>query len=364
MFSIPAKYKSIWPHIAIWGFLLIATAFIRIPPHQEIDFTTLPGFVFFGMNLLNIGLFYVNAYFLYPRFMNKRQWWLFLILAFGTLGLLLLLKITVIKKGFPAIPLDSNTWRFAFFSTSVFLIASIIYRVILGNIRRNKELREIQAAKLMTELKFLRSQISPHFLFNVLTNLVSLARTGSKQLEPSLIMLADLMRYMLYDSAEKKVTIASELQYLTSYIQLQQLRFGDDVDIITDYQIADQQDLLAIEPMLLIPFVENAFKHGVGWIEKPAIDIRLTLNAGLLNLIVQNRFNDQQDSKDPNSGIGLTNVQTRLQLMYPGKHTLSLQKIPAAPALPVNDTGTTPSTVPAVSPGDNIYSVHLIIDLT
>jgi sensor histidine kinase YesM len=351
MFSTPARLRPIWPHIAIWGFLLIVPAFIRIPPHKEVDFTNLPGSIFFGMNLLNIGLFYLNAYFFYPRLMNKRQWWLYVILATGSLGLLFLFKITVIRNWFAAIPLDSNTWRFAFFSTFVFLIASIIYRAILGNIRRNKELREIQSEKLMTELKFLRSQISPHFLFNVLTNLVSLARTGSKKLEPSLIMLADLMRYMLYESAEKKVTMDSELRYLKSYIQLQQLRFGDDVQIVTDYEIADRQDLLAIEPMLLIPFVENAFKHGVGWIEKPAIGIRLSLSGGILDLLVHNKFNDQEDSKDPNSGIGLTNVQTRLQLMYPGKHTLSLQKIAAPPA-------------PTTSPGDNTYSVHLTIDLT
>jgi two-component system LytT family sensor kinase len=326
MFSIPVRIRPALPHIAIWSILLILPALIRVPAHKENDFTALPGGFFIATNLMNIGLFYGNAFFLYPRYMNRRKWWIYLPSILAAVSGLFFIKILIIQKGFPAIPIDMSTKRFAFFSSLAFVLLSIIYRILVDNTRREKKLKEIQAAQFTTELKFLRSQVNPHFLFNVLANLVSLARTGSRQLEPSLIMLADLMRYMLYDSGEKKVAIADELQYLKSYIQLQQLRFGEDVTIVTNFEIDERQQLLTIEPMLLIPFVENAFKHGVGWIDKPAISIHLSVKEGKLELTVQNKFNEQEDSKDPDTGIGLPNVQTRLKLLYPDKHTLSLKK--------------------------------------
>jgi len=317
----------------------VLPALIRVPAHKETDFTALPGGFFIATNLMNIGLFYGNAFFLYPRYMNRRKWWIYLPSVLAAVIGLFFIKILIIQKGFPTILIDMNTKRFAFFSSLAFVLLSIIYRVLVDNTKREKKLKEIQAAQFTTELKFLRSQVNPHFLFNVLTNLVSLARTGSRQLEPSLIMLAGLMRYMLYDSGEKKVAIADELQYLKSYIQLQQLRFGEDVTIVTNFEIDERQQLLTIEPMLLIPFVENAFKHGVGWIDKPAISIDLSVIDGLLKLTIQNKFNEQEYSKDPHTGIGLPNVQTRLKLLYPRKHTLSLDK------------------------GNDSYFVHLTIDL-
>jgi len=340
MRSIPIKIRPLLPHIAIWSLLLLVPAFIRIPHHSEADFTDLPAGFFLSVNLSSITLFYLNAFFLYPRFMNRRYWAFYLLSILAILGAFYGIKLMLIARLFPAIPIDANTKRFAFFSAFPFILASIIYRIVIDNISREKKLKEIQANQLLTELKFLRSQVSPHFLFNVLTNLVSLARTGSDQLEPSLIRLADLMRYMLYDSGEKKVTIAGELQYLKSYIQLQELRFGDEVTIVTTFETDEAGERMLIEPMLLIPFVENAFKHGVGWIERPAISITIRLADGVLDLMLQNRFNEQEQSKDARSGIGLTNVRSRLDLLYPGKHTLALQKI--------NDT----------------YSVHLKIDLT
>jgi LytS/YehU family sensor histidine kinase len=182
------------------------------------------------------------------------------------------------------------------------------------------------AEQLSIKLKFLRSQISPHFIFNVLTNLVSLARKRSEQLEPALIMLSDLMRYMLYESDEKKVPLSREIAYLKSYIELQKLRFGDAVLIETDIDLAQSDIRQHIEPMLLIPFVENAFKHGMG-VDNPLIQIRLAANDGTLAFDVKNRFNDDENnSKDTSSGIGLENVRTRLTLLYPKMHELQVNK--------------------------------------
>ncbi len=184
--------------------------------------------------------------------------------------------------------------------------------------------KEKLAQQLATELKFLRAQISPHFLFNVLTNLMALARKQSDQLEPALIRLSDLMRYMLYNSQAKKVALQQEIEYLNSYIQLQKLRFGNDIPIITHITRPVSLQDYRIEPMLLIPFVENAFKHGIES-EDPAIQIKLIVENQVLEFEVQNRFGiEPADYLEEHSGIGLSNVQSRLHMLYPGRHRLTI----------------------------------------
>ncbi|WP_431217545.1 sensor histidine kinase [Puia sp. P3] len=125
--------------------------------------------------------------------------------------------------------------------------------MLVDRFRAEREQKERQATELLTELKFLRSQISPHFLFNVLTNLVSLARKKSDSLEPALIKLSELLRYMLYDTQGKKVPLQTEVEYLNNYLDLQRLRFGNDVDIDSRIEADDEAMAYTIEPMLLIP---------------------------------------------------------------------------------------------------------------
>jgi LytS/YehU family sensor histidine kinase len=161
-------------------------------------------------------------------------------------------------------------------------------------------------------------------MFNVLNNLVALARLKSNQIEPSLIKLSHLMRYMLYDSDQETISLEKELEYLKSYIDLQHLRFGDDVkvNLVTEGQISGRM----IEPMLLIPFVENAFKHGMGMIKDPFIDIHLKVNNTGLEFAVSNKTCTEPEVKDKNSGIGLNNVKRRLELLYKDHYELNTGK--------------------------------------
>jgi LytS/YehU family sensor histidine kinase len=201
-------------------------------------------------------------------------------------------------------------------------VVSIFYSITVEKIRAEKLQKENEALRLGMEVKFLRSQISPHFLFNILTNLVSLARKKSDNLETSLLMLSGLMRYMLYD-AGKRISLQQEVEYLESYIELQKLRFGRDVKIVFNRELSQEEVNYSIEPMLLIPFIENAFKHGTGYVDQPFIDINLIVSEGVLAFQVKNKFNLGPDtSKDESSGIGLSNVRSRLALLYPGRHEL------------------------------------------
>ena len=188
--------------------------------------------------------------------------------------------------------------------------------------RNNKE-RETEHLK--TELSFLRSQVSPHFMFNVLNNMVALARKKSDELEPSLIKLSSLLRYMLYETDEDKVLLEREVEYLQSYIDLQKQRFGRNIKINISFQ--QLQGSYTIEPMLLIPFVENAFKHGSGMITNAEIDINLEVKEGILQFRVKNKFNDAVvETRDKTSGIGLANVKRRLDLLYNKAYSLNIEK--------------------------------------
>ena len=318
-----SKYRSVLLHLVLWSILFVL-------PHLFFDGRSVqPGFFpsswFIITNLYNIGLFYLNAFLLYPKLLNKSKWWLYILSVATMLIVSYYLKLWLTQIFYPAVTLDNWAHRILFFPSIPFIIAGIIYRLIINKIASDKNQKEIIAEQLSIKLKFLRSQISPHFIFNVLTNLVSLARKQSKQLEPALIMLSDLMRYMLYESDEKKVSLAKEIEYLKSYISLQQLRFGDDVKLEVVIDLPGQILQANIEPMLMIPFVENAFKHGTG-ADDSFITIHLSSNKNVLALDVKNKFVEYDKSKDENSGIGLENVQSRLALLYEGKHQLDIKK--------------------------------------
>ncbi|WP_119080957.1 sensor histidine kinase [Chitinophaga alhagiae] len=322
--TVQPKYISIALHALIWSVLLLLPYFVS-GPENNFRIGIIPGVFFTLAGLVHMGVFYGNAFFLYPRLYNRRYWWLYILASIALIMAASGLKGLMVKAWFPGVLENHMAGRFVFGSTMPFYLISIIYRRIIDKMRHERELRERQATQLLTELKFLRSQISPHFLFNVLTNMVSLARKKSDQLEPALITLADLMRYMLYDTQGKKVPLQKEIAYLNSYIALQKLRFGSDVDVAL--HIAADTDNLLIEPMLLIPFVENAFKHGTGQQGPNTMNVALAVNNGVMTYEVSNPYTDEPDaSKDDSSGIGLANVQTRLELLYKHKYTLNVRK--------------------------------------
>ncbi len=317
------KYISYILHLLIWSAVLLLPYFVSNSVN-EYKIGLIPGLLFTEAAMANIVVFYFNALYLYPKLFNRRYWWLYIASSILLIVGSIKLKLFIITTWYPGIAKnEAIIFRFVIISSVATFIISIIYRNIVDRIRFEREQKEKQAAQVLTELKFLRSQISPHFLFNVLTNLVSLARKKSDKLEQSLIMLSDLMRYMLYDAPEKKVELGKESGYLESYIALQKLRFGNDIEIESTIKLSDEDNRYVIEPMLLIPFVENAFKHGIGYSERPYICIKLSVERETLTFEVINNFNDELDtSKDESSGIGLNNVKTRLDMLYKNNYTL------------------------------------------
>jgi len=278
----------------------------------------------FSNNIVRAALFYSNAFIFIPRLVYKRKYWQYILVLLVALMIMLacdrvFFKLYISDRGY-------WIWNYFVFNLPFFtfiIISSAAFRMIKDRVLENQRTKEKETENLKTELSLLRSQVSPHFMFNVLNNMVALARKKSDLLEPSLIKLSAQLRYMLYETAER-VPLEKETEYLQNYIDLQRQRFGNNVIIKTCLGTAKEN--YEIEPMLLIPFVENAFKHGPG-AAGAEINIDLKVENNILNFVVRNTYSDTTtEVKDKTHGIGLANVQRRLALLYRNKHSLLITK--------------------------------------
>lgn len=320
------KWIIILLHAVCWSVIFSLPFFLRVTykndnkPPQPDDKAML--YFYFFSSIVWILLFYVNTYLFLPLLVRTKKIWLFITLEIIGLTIVYYSHMVYFDLFVTQIQFKAANFFIYNISTYLFIIAgSIAYFMVLERQHAQRLAQERQTVNLKTELLFLRSQVSPHFMFNVLNNMVALARKKSDLLEPSLLKLSSLMRYMLYETDEEKVPLEKEIEYIQSYIDLQQQRFGKNVKVCANFHNPGSGN--EIEPMLLIPFVENAFKHGTGIIEDAQIKIELKVEGGILQFIVSNRYNDiSNNSKDKNSGIGLNNVTRRLNLLYGSNHTL------------------------------------------
>ncbi|WP_255153650.1 sensor histidine kinase [Ferruginibacter sp. HRS2-29] len=325
------KWLPVLIHVTAWILLFSLPYLLRPtynPDEAKRKVETNAGFIVARINdLLLVCLFYLNVIVLMPGLFYKKRHISYLLSLIACFAFLFFSSFYLnLKFNNPSGHLN---WRwhllFCTFAFLFILACSIAYKTIRDKVIADALIKEKENENLKTELSLLRSQVSPHFMFNVLNNMVSLARKQSDLLEPSLIKLSSLMRYMLYETGEEKVSLEKETEYLQSYIDLQQQRFGKKV--VVTVSIAEPDRSYEIEPMLLIPFVENAFKHGTGMIEDAQIDIALKAQNNTLDFSVSNRYTrNSTEEKDKSSGIGLPNVQRRLELLYGNKQHLEISK--------------------------------------
>ena len=329
VFGISKKWQ-IAIHVFIWVLLYLFPFFLHSSYSRlgQNDFLFSKTFIVFHTNatIFRIIIFYLNIYVLLPKLLFKKKIAAYIVSILAFILVYYLIDKLVLWTLDPIA--NHNFGGFLFFNMAPFvfvLIASYAFYFISSNSKANERIRILENENLKTELSFLRSQVSPHFMFNVLNNMVALARKKSDLLEPSLHKLSGLLRYMLYETDDDKVPLKKEIEYVSNYIDLQQMRFGKNVQI--DTKIDHKGGNYFIEPMLLIPFVENAFKHGVGMVEDAFIFITLRQEGGNLFFEVKNKFiENTEEVKDKTSGIGLTNVRRRLNLLYANSHELNISK--------------------------------------
>ncbi|HPT31723.1 MAG TPA: histidine kinase [Prolixibacteraceae bacterium] len=203
---------------------------------------------------------------------------------------------------------------------------SLGLKVLERHSASEKRQKELEKEKLNSELAFLKNQISPHFFFNTLNNIYSLIEISKSDAQEAVLKLSKMMRYLLYESEQGKIQLRHEIGFMRNYIDLMKLRLSDKVELKVDFPEAMTDD--QIPPLLFIPFIENAFKHGVSYRGKSFIRISLTKENSQVKFLCANSMNKRSDPDlvDNHSGIGLENVKKRLKLLFPENHTLVIRE--------------------------------------
>ena len=305
--------------------------------------------------LLDVLVFYLNFYWLVPKLLLNKKIGIYILVSFAFIFLLNFLKDQLVppneivvemihKSGELEMPPYRNPNLRP--NRNIFMGVQILFGVLLfalGAIvklvsewyKNEKQKALIETQKINTELSFLKAQINPHFLFNSLNSIYSLANKKSDSTTDAIITLSELMRYMLYETDKEYVSLKKEVDYIQNYIALQNLRLKDSSGV--RFNVRGNLDHY-IEPLLLISFIENAFKYGTDYTGKTSINIQIKIEDQKLLLNTSNYSSIKVKNSD-NSGIGLQNIKSRLNLLYPKTHTLK------------------------ITASEKIYSVELVLNL-
>ncbi|WP_153042747.1 sensor histidine kinase [Rufibacter ruber] len=325
-----------WLHVAFWllAWLVFNSPLLDARVYSlktKLGTLWLPSIFWTVCNML---LFYANALWLMPGFLRKGKPLLYVALLMVLLAAISSIEAYSDRFFWNLYIKDREFWfdRGVFFQNGLYnacvLLLSYTYSYIKDSIQYTQRQRQLTEEKLSAELQFLRAQVNPHFLFNTLNNLFSLARREKAEgTSTGMAKLAHLMRYMLYDSNAPAVPLEKEVGYIQDFITLQKLRFSESHDISIKFEVLGNVQAVQVPSLLLIPFVENAFKHGISFRQASYIHLQLQAQPDLLTFIVKNSLNPHaqtEEYQEPASGVGLENVRRRLALLYPHKHDLEI----------------------------------------
>lgn len=281
---------------------------------------------------INVLLFYANLFLLFPKYSQRK----IKILQFGVWLFILIIVLSVIENTFDyyyaanhfygeKIEVQTGEILTTSFVNLFFVILSVLYAIIWAWIKNEIVARKLSEENLKLELNYLKSQISPHFLFNALNNLSSIAiKNEDNETASGLARLSTLMRFMLDKSNKTTVKLSEEIHYLESYIELQKLRFLDEDDLTVSFKTKGDAEGFILPPFLLINFVENAFVHGVDYRMSSMVNINLNVNENAMTFTIENSNHALKKPKE-HSGIGLENVKKRLELLYGGNYGLKIK---------------------------------------
>lgn len=328
-------YVRITSHVIFW-FIYLAVNVLTVKKFYP-DEAFLRMMLRFGLSLpVDVTATYLTVYGLFPWFLFRRRYLMFTVsFLLGAFFFIVLQRIIVFyivqPVFFPATPPTYPFWQINWFYsfTNIYLVVGFVSVVKLLEIsfEQQRNTRELDREKIEAELKFLKAQVHPHFLFNTLNNLYALTLDKSDKAPEVVLKLSELLNYMLYECNEPYMLISKEIQLIENYLELERIRYGDQLKL--DFSVSGDTAGKKIAPMLLLPFVENSFKHGVSKVRKDAfVRISLDVNEHDLNFKVSNSrpIQPENDLGDYSEGIGLKNVKRRLELIYPGKYKLGLEQ--------------------------------------
>lgn len=279
----------------------------------------------------HMSIFYFSQYVLVPRFYRQNKSLVFLIIfltacilmGFVMYGLMeLTLKVSLIevfKAGFFQV-------LFVFVSSNIFVSGILL---AIKSFRENRKVLQkselIEKERLQTELQFLKSQVNPHFLFNTINSIYVLIKIDPDRASDTLIKLSNLLRAQLYEFNTEKISIQREIEYIQNYLALEKTRKGDRVTITVEKE--GDLEGFSIAPLILIPFLENCFKHLSNHTQQEnLVHVRLSRKANQLHVRFYNTREEQMNPQPVSGGLGLVNIRRRLDLLYQNQHTLTIEQ--------------------------------------
>lgn len=329
---------ELWVHVLVWVTLFSVTVRFQLVKFEPLTYESGRMVILMIISTLtNVAMFYAMAFRILPAYLGTRRIRRFILQVCGLLFVGVFCKSLALFV-LAAIFAPQAPWReekFLFLTLPI--VTSGLYAILGAGYRFGKDRVVVEAQKralihekTKAELGFLKSQINPHFLFNVLNNLYGLAhRENAEQTSEGILKLADMMRYMLYECQDAKLPLAREVDYLNNYISLQRLRIANH-KVEVRFSIEGDISRLKVHPLLMVPLVENAFKHGISNKSPGAIELSLAVDDGVATFRVANtiRQNDSEPELDKAiGGFGLENLRRRLKLLDPERELLNVAEV-------------------------------------
>jgi sensor histidine kinase YesM len=319
------KYRVLLLHISFWV-LYFSYRIYDIQAYTGLQ----RAFIYTGLPTgFNVLASYIHYIFILPLLFRDKNWRKYVVLLIMLLIPILCARILTENQVYAQFAPSEDYFKTLKFSrivstvwdTLTFLAFTGMIRFVLDWFALENKRKQLENEKLNAELNYLKSQINPHFLFNTLHNLNSLVYAGAKNANDVIIKLSNIMRYMIYESGNERVHLASEINYMNDYVHLESIRLNNSFKLY--FKISGPVEQVKIAPLMLITFLENAFKHGVSDQEPDCwINVDLSVTGNELRYRIANKKIKSAKQNKLKSGFGLENVTRRLSLSYPNKHSL------------------------------------------
>lgn len=350
-----SKFITIVTHLLIWGFFGMIYLFQPITMNIAVPYQLwIKQCMILGLMVI---AYYLNSFILVPKFLLKNRTAVYFFITIGVITIIVLLNsyadgwLNINQLMHAAFQKSGHLKRHGGRDHKWDLAMIAIIALVLGistsitAIQKwqndNQVHQEMEQDKISSELSFLKAQINPHFFFNTLNNIYALTLINADTSRKAIHQLSRMMRYVLYDTQNSTTQLSQEVAFIKDYISLMQLRLTDMVKI--NFTSPASLKDMTVAPMIFLPFIENAFKHGVSATQPCYINISVEQKDTLIELRVENTIiKEQSNNLEQARGIGLNNTKRRLDLLYPDKYTLL-----------INENTT-----------ENVYSVHLTLNLS